>query len=79
MMKRFNRVMIGYGLIVGSLSGCSGNTVDDEIAAKRDLLSKDDAETLVYHELSEADKKTCTVGFYKEAGNTYYTRVYDEH
>lgn len=77
-MKRYKR-LIGYCLITGILYGCSGNTVDDERAAERGILSRDDAEVLVYHELSEEDKNKYTVDFYKEAGNTYYIQVYEEH
>ena len=52
--------------------------MDDEMAAERDVLSRDDAEVLVYNELSEEDKKRYTVDFYKESGTTYYIRIYEE-
>ncbi|WRP06331.1 hypothetical protein U9J35_21165 [Rossellomorea aquimaris] len=76
-MKKFIGLLILIFLITGCLTGCSDSdgTPSDEAG---DILSRDDAEVLVYNELSEEDKQTYTIDFYKEEGTKYYIRVYEE-
>jgi hypothetical protein len=51
--------------------------VSDKIAEEQGILSKDDAEVLIYHELSDENKQTYTVDFVKEEGTKYYIKVYE--
>ncbi|MCM3667888.1 hypothetical protein M3181_02590 [Mesobacillus maritimus] len=52
-------------------------TVEDKYAEEKGILSKDDAEFLVYNELNDDEKQKYTVDFVKEEGTKYFIRVYE--
>ena len=52
-------------------------TFDDKFAEEKGILSKDDAEVFVYHELSNEEKQKYTVDFVKQEGTKYFIRVYE--
>ncbi|MFJ6411265.1 hypothetical protein ACIQLG_00540 [Terribacillus saccharophilus] len=76
-------------LLAGSLFGCSNDelsnkentgsdvTLSDKIAEEKGVLSKDDAEVLVYNQLSSKEKKKLTIDYMKEEGTKYFLRVYE--
>jgi hypothetical protein len=72
-LKKF----IGPLILTFLITGCSDSdgTRSDNAG---DILSRDDAEVLVYNELSEEDKQIYTIDFYKEEGTKYYIRLYEE-
>ena len=55
----------------------SGYTLDDRIAEEKNILSKDDAEVLVYNQLNDEEKKKLTIDYYKKEGTKYFIRVYE--
>ncbi|PAV29145.1 hypothetical protein CIL05_12140 [Virgibacillus profundi] len=85
-MLRNLSFFIGTGLLVIScLIGCSNEpektesdvTFSDKNAEEKGVLSKDDAEVLVYNELSAEEKQNLTIDFIKEEGTKYFIRVYE--
>ena len=55
----------------------SDNTLSDQIAEEKNILSRDDAEVLVYNQLNDEEKKKLTIDYYKEEGTKYFIRVYE--
>ncbi|MYL61803.1 hypothetical protein GLW07_00400 [Bacillus hwajinpoensis] len=55
----------------------SKSTVEDKISEQEGRLSRDDAEVLIYEQLTSEEQKTYTVDFVKEEQSFYYIRVYD--
>ncbi|TLS36163.1 hypothetical protein [Pseudalkalibacillus caeni] len=88
-MKRCFTVLLVIVILTTSLISCSnesfdhkgktgsGDTLSDQIAEEKGILSKDDAEALVYNQLNDEEKQNCTIDFYKEEGTKYFIRVYE--
>jgi len=65
------------------ISGCSGKSSsgmgESEIQAeKKEILSKDEAEVLIWNTLSSEEKEKYTIDYEKELGKKYYIRVYEK-
>ncbi|MFB1083082.1 hypothetical protein [Jeotgalibacillus sp. JSM ZJ347] len=56
----------------------SDDTLSDQYAEEQNILSKDDAEALVYNQLNDEEKEKLTIDYYKEEGTKYFIRVYEE-
>ena len=59
--------------MLSQLASCSSNqanndlkTISDGVAKEKQILSEDDAEVLVYNELTEEEKERYTVDYMKE-------------
>lgn len=79
-MKNFVFGLINASSIAILLTGCSVDpqaTVDDQTAEENGILSQDDAEVLIYEQLSAGEKEKYTVDFQKTEGTLYYIRVYE--
>jgi len=80
-LKKFYSLL--FLLIVAVvISGCSGKLSsgieESEIQAeKKGILSKDEAEVLIWNTLSSEEKKKYTIDYEKELGTKYYIRVYE--
>ncbi|OZM58217.1 hypothetical protein CIB95_01190 [Lottiidibacillus patelloidae] len=58
-----------------SIVGCGSATIDDT-DNQQEKLSKDDAEVLIYQQLSSEEQNEYTIDFTEEKDNKYYIRVY---
>ncbi|WP_371018986.1 hypothetical protein [Pseudalkalibacillus sp. JSM 102089] len=74
-MKKY--ILLITVLVFVILPGCSGETKSDLEASEKGILSKDDAEVLIYDTLSKDEKEKYTVDYVKEEGTNYYIRVYE--
>ena len=80
MNRHFIQIILLLFAVLGlfSCSGVLGDiTVEDNMAEQEGRLSRDDAEVLVYHQLTSEEQQTYTVDFVKEEQSLYYIRVYD--
>ncbi|WP_273832244.1 hypothetical protein [Guptibacillus sedimenti] len=80
-MKRHFFPVIFILFTVLLLVSCSDDlnvpTVEDNTAEQEGRLSRDDAEVLIYHQLTSEEQQTYTVDYVKEAQSLYYIKVYD--
>ncbi|MDQ0483893.1 hypothetical protein [Guptibacillus hwajinpoensis] len=70
--------------MISQLASCSSNqpnndhvTISDQRAKEKQILSEDDAEVLVYNELTEEEQERYTVDYMKEEGTAYLIRIYE--
>lgn len=93
-MKKVLLVFCGTVGVTASLIGCSGDslvndvtpatetnsaeTLSDQVAEEKGVLSEDDAEVLIYEQLSDEEKQTVTVDFTGTEGTKYLIRTIEK-
>lgn len=87
-LKRNFFCVFGMAFFIIILIGCSNETLNnsdksesdvtysDKTAKEQRILSKDDAEALIYNKLSDEEKINLTVDYLKEEGTKYFIYVY---
>lgn len=87
-LKRNFLCVFGMAFFIIILIGCSNETLNnsdksesdvtysDKTAKEQRILSKDDAEALIYNKLSDEEKINLTVDYLKEEGTKYFIYVY---
>lgn len=56
----------------------SDDTLSDKIAEEKGILSPDDAEVLVYNQLSDDEQQRYKIDYLKKEGTRYFIRVYEK-
>ena len=64
-------------LLVSCSNDLNVPTGEDHTTEQEGRLSRDDAEVLIYHQLTSEEQQIYTVDFVKEEQSFYYIRVYD--
>lgn len=77
-MKRA-KLLIAFVLVSLFFVGCSDSspTEDDAAASLKGILSKDDAEVLIYERLNENEREKYTIDYVKTDNSKYYIRTYE--
>ncbi|KMM39304.1 hypothetical protein [Guptibacillus hwajinpoensis] len=83
-MRKTFLFLVGVFLLISQLASCSSNqpnsdheTISDGVAKEKQILSEDDAEVLVYNELTDEEQERFTVDYMKEEGTTYLIRIHE--
>ncbi|ALC91675.1 hypothetical protein AM500_19215 [Bacillus sp. FJAT-18017] len=74
-MKKFYLFLLILSFSIITIA-CSGKTQSDIEAEKEGILSRDEAEVMIWDTLSKEEKEKYTVDYEKESGTKYYLRIY---
>jgi hypothetical protein len=77
-LKKNITFLLVASLLMSSLIGCSNFTVSEHSEEGKGLVSKDEAEVMVYNILTEEEKEQFIIDYYKEEKTKYYIQVYKQ-